>query len=173
MESASLFRTASGSTLHLWQCPHLSGTDADKRLPATERDRVRLPQCAWTKDEIAGVGRAYYPTLDAAMEALPIPVENRPRVRELVAAIPFEHMWIPSIGRYVGLGPADGPAVAYVNIGFLEIHRADGGYDRELFPNFGGGSNGSAQARNPEPPTVLCPIHHIALPASGICDDCA
>lgn len=34
-------------------------------------------------------------------------------------------------------------------------------------------ARGKVRSRVDDPPGALCPIHHIAVPASGICDDCA
>lgn len=167
-----LYRTAGGTSLHLLSCPHLQVTSEEKRIAVAPADQAGIPPCKWTADELAGTGRRYFTTLDEAFEALPVPLDNRARVREILATQKFDRFWLTNGGQYIGVGPTGGPAAAYVNRGFIGVRQPTGGYEQEQFPNYGGGSRGSSGSRSAEVPTTPCPKCRMALPATGKCDEC-
>jgi len=168
-----LFRTKHGSNLHLFSCAHLQDTPVEDRLQVddAEHDETRL--CRWTADELNGTGRRYFSGLEEAMEALPLSLENRRSAREIVGAAEFDRVWIPGSQQYIALAGESGPASIYVNRGFADV-RTDSGYDRTVFPSSqrrSGATNSRSQAGAER--HEVCPIHHMAVPASGVCDDCA
>lgn len=169
---STLYRTATGTSLHLPSCKHLQDTPVENRIAVAPGDQLELQVCTWSADELAGTGRRYFDTLDSAFEALPVPVDNRIRIREILAQLRFDLVWIPNGGQYIAVGLSGSVATAYVNRGFVDVRLPDGGYDRELFANYGGGSAGSGGPASPDLPVQVCPQCHVALPATGKCDDC-
>ncbi|ROS79129.1 hypothetical protein [Cellulomonas sp. PhB143] len=168
----TLYRVSPSGRLHIPGCSHLQVTDRDKLVEASPEDRARLELCSECGDEIRGVGRRTFASLDAALEALPLAVENRPRVREIVRDVEHSRVWIPNGGSYVALGYTDGrPAAAYVNRGFVDVRdeSLSPPYERHELPNFAGRGIGGAAGRA-ERPTATCPQCHMSLPASGVCE---
>ncbi|MFP3712659.1 hypothetical protein [Puerhibacterium sp. TATVAM-FAB25] len=161
----TLVRVKTGDTVHVPTCPHLSWTTktTDVTDPA-EVARWRL--CTACESELAGRGRTPYPDLERAMEALPVPLDNRPMVRQLFADHDAELIWIPHSGSYIGAG---GPQVRtrYIGKGYVWI---DG---RTHWLPVSGESRGRASGGRTEPQEVLCPTCQMVLPATRICDTCS
>ena len=117
-------------------------------------------------------GRRYFATLHAAMEALPVPVEVRGQVLRLGIG-EFDRVWIPAGREYVALAE-DGQNVAwYVNRTFADRYVGPKQYARTEFSNFVGRAGGAKGAAVAAQHAAVCPVHHIQLPASGVCDECA
>src|SRR5690606_4364217 len=91
----SLFRVPTGKMLHARECQHLTEKSLALLEPATELDLAKLPICSSCRDALSTGGRAHYPSFDAALEALPVPVEHRPRMREIAATLDTAQVWIP------------------------------------------------------------------------------
>lgn len=172
-ESVVLFRTKARGRLHIMGCTHLTTTDPTQYVEADARDRAELELCTECDREIRGVGRIEYPSFDAACEALNLPVENRPRMREIAARLEYSRVWAPQGRSYVAVGHLDGrAAVAYFNRGFVDVHRESGGYEREEMPNYAGPSGATRRGVAEERAHPVCPGCGMQLPATGICDDC-
>ncbi len=167
-----LYRTAAGKSLHLPSCAHLQDTPIENRIPVPLNDHPELPVCTWTADELAGNGRRYFETLDSAFEALPVPIENRIRVREILTALSFDRVWIPNGGQYVAVGLSGSAAAAYINRGFIEVRLPEGRYEQERFANYGGGSGSSSGLPTVALAAKPCPTCNLEMPATGRCDDC-
>lgn len=165
--------------LHWGTCASLDGQARQSLTIATAEQRNELPPCRYCWGAIGDVNRDPYTSLDAAMEALPLAIENRARAREIIAneaaqrEIPYPFLWIPPSRQYIGMssGPG-GVAVAYVNRGFVEIHRGAGTYHREVLPTHGASSGGARSGRSGASEQAVCPKCFTQLPATGRCDTC-
>lgn len=163
--------TQDANMLHTRECPHLGRQALAALVPATEEQQEQLHTCSSCRDILDGGRRATFEDLGEAMEALPLPVENRARVREIAAELTYSQIWIPASRSYIAVAGTPGTAaLAYINKGFVDIRRSVGGYDREVLPlsRAGGGRASGAVSR----PRALCSRCYTMLPASGICDTC-
>lgn len=84
--------------------------------------------------------------------------------------------YVPPSGGYVGCVDACGRVVMTVYPGFVEFKRdlappdrPDLDYPGLLLSTFRPHASPTAP---PDEGQQVCPIHHIALPLTGICDDC-
>lgn len=130
-----------------------------------------------------GENRTYFESLDAAMQALPVPVERREVVRALVSAGPAD-IWIPERSPYIAVRPHGEKLVRqYVNKSFVDLRLAPSTYERTDVvggvagtPWLTGGSPGVAASARPAMVPLApasCPVHHVQLPGNGVCDECA
>jgi len=165
--SIPLFRSAGGKNLHLRGCPHFQATDDAGVFPASDDDIATYLVCKWSADEIAGVGRRYFDTLDAALEAYHAPVNNRPQMRAVAAELTYDKIWMPQSGSYIGIALGDSQAQVY--FGKTYIWR-DG--VTETLPGYTAGAGGGTQ-QSRERAAEVCPTCHEQLPATGRCDNCA
>ncbi|PWD49919.1 hypothetical protein C8046_03705 [Serinibacter arcticus] len=131
-----------------------------------------LEPCVWTADELAGTGREYFDDPEAALEALPLALENRPAARELIATHDHDEIWIPNSRQYIAFAPTGRSGLLFVNRGFADVRVGAGAYARTEFPTFSGGSPATGRSARAVAEPVVCPVHHMTLPASGLCDDC-
>lgn len=157
-----LIRTVGGGKLHIRGCSHFS-TTSELRV-ATEQDAASLELCTACAAELNGQGRTAFDSVDSAMEAFNMPVEARTRVRELVAHVVADRVWIPYSRSYIALGK-DGTRALYIGKTYVWI-------DGELttLPGYApGGGGGTATAERAIP---VCPTCGLELPRTGICDDC-
>lgn len=115
--------------------------------------------------------REYFEGVETAMEALPVPLEDRAVVRELIRAVPHDQVWINPARGYIAVSHGGEPVGAYINRGFVDV-RDGADYRRTELSGYARGGR-AAQARAPERAVVTCPVHHVALPASGVCDECS
>lgn len=171
MDVPTLYRTAHGGKLHRLECIHLADTDPATLVPEGPGDREALQICATCQAVLGGAERHLYATFDEALEALPIPLDNRARCRELAATVDHTDVWIPNSRAYIALGNHRG-VVAYFNVGYADMQPPGGAPWREEFPNFASSSASSANTYRARVVEKSCPVHHITLPGSGICDDC-
>ncbi|MDR7384400.1 hypothetical protein [Promicromonospora iranensis] len=167
----SLFRVPKGKMLHARECQHLTEKSLAVLEPATELDVAKFPICSSCRDALSTGGRELFSSFDVALEALPVPVEHRPRMRKIVSGLHRVRIWIPASRSYIAVSPGAGvSASAYFNKGFVDVHQEDGGYKREWMPGHASSGTSSKVSQAPEP--LVCPIHSVQLPATGICDDC-
>ena len=167
-----LFRVPKGEMLHARECQHLTEKSLALLKQATELDAAKFPICSSCRAALSTGGRELFTSFDAALEALPVPVEHRVRMREIVSGFDRVRVWIPASRSYIAVSPGAGvSASAYFNKGFVDVHQEDGGYKREWMP--GHAPSGTSSAASQAPERQVCPIHFVQLPATGICDDCA
>lgn len=171
IDAPTLFRTPSGTLLHLPACPHLLDTDPGVLVEVSVAEFETYTVCKTCEPELEGRGATRFDSFEDALEALPVPLENRPRCREIASTLTYDRIWIPASRPYVAVGNGGG-VVAYFAVGYVYVQAPGEEHWREEFPNFGGSTGGSRERRADQQVTV-CPVHQIALPASGVCDDCA
>ena len=159
----SLLRTVGGARLHIAPCPHILGVAVSVASPA---DRLAMSVCSWCRKELDGVGRRYFGTLDDAMRYFGTHVGTEGLVREALRFVDHDEVWVPNSGSYIALG-REGAGVAWIGKTYVVPRR---GVLVEL-PGYEPGSGGGSVRM--ERPTETCPVHHLELPLSGFCDDCA
>jgi hypothetical protein len=80
-------------------------------------------------------GAVYYDSLDEAMEALKVPIENRSIARDLVPHGPVE-IWIPPASTYIAIKPQGDRGVRiYVNRRLIDRKLAPNKYERTWMRN--------------------------------------
>jgi hypothetical protein len=161
------------SLLHTRECPHLTVARLAVLEPATPDEIATMNVCSSCRAILDGGRRRTFATVDAALEAFQAPVENRPLIRELVAGLPQEYVWMPAGGSYVGISAELGAeAAAYINKGFVDVHAAEGEYQRAWLPTNGAGGSRGRSSQHGDRPVKVCPTCQTALPATGRCDTC-
>lgn len=172
-ETADLTLSVTGDIemLHTTECPHLGTASLAALVPATTEQLEELPVCSSCRGILDGARRSTYTTLDQALEAFQMPLENRPRAREVAAGLAFSRVWIPASGSYIGVGgPPGTPAAAYFGKGYVALRLPEGGYETEWLPvnGAGGGRSSSGHAER----VNLCSTCFTQLPATNVCDNC-
>ncbi|MDN4489247.1 hypothetical protein QQX13_00215 [Demequina sp. SYSU T00068] len=133
--------------------------------------------------------REYFASLDRALEAQQLPLENRPLVREIASKIPYDRIYVPRQSRaYIALvEPDSGKIVAAIHSGYVSIHTSVAGaledytlyadteasawWWIELPVNSIRDGGQTMTAREPRDHGT-CPTCFVALPATGRCDTC-
>lgn len=161
----TLVRTKGGGKVHVPACSHLSWTSELVEI-TDAAEAASLELCSACESELSGRGRTTYPDLERAMEALPVPLPNRPMVRQLLEDHNAPLIWIPYSRSYIGTG-GQNIKTRYVGKGYVWI-------DGETFwlpvsSEYRGGGSGGRSEREP----AVCPTCKFVLPATGICDDCS
>ena len=157
-----LVRTVGGQRLHIPVCPHLLRVPV---VAATCEDLETMSVCHWCRQELDGVGRTYFDTLDDAMRFFGTHAGTEKAIRDAVRFVKHDQIWVPHSKSYIALG-LDGAGVAWIGKTYVETE----GLFVEL-PDYRPGSGGGA-ARSVFP-TPLCPTCFLELPVTGICDDCS
>ena len=112
-----------------------------------------------------------FASLDAAMEALPVPVEVRAQVRQIVTE-PYAHIWIPASGGYIAMGDSRTKVAWYVMKTLVRRFLGDGLFEPTELANHGGRTlNNPAPAAHAQQVST-CPTCFMQLPTSGLCDNC-
>lgn len=118
-------------------------------------------------------GRTYFTSLEAALSDFAPPVENRPRIRELVAAIDSESIYIPPSRTYIAIVPRSGGRIVAIHYGYVDgLRDADGVLYGEALPVNALRDGGSTRVDRADETQGVCPSCFIALPTSGVCDAC-
>ncbi|GGC18221.1 hypothetical protein GCM10010972_34300 [Cellulomonas carbonis] len=141
-------------------------------MPASADQLELLAMCSSCRDILDGARRRTFATLDAALEALPVPVENRARMRQIAAGLTIAQVWIPPSGSYIAVAAEGQAASAYFNKGFVDVRREAGGYDRHEMPSYRSGSRSGVRDSSAGVQVALCPSCFMQLPANGACDAC-
>jgi hypothetical protein len=157
-----LVRTASGRGLHLADCPHVRGCAVHVAVP---EELDYLPVCGWSQAELDGVGRRYFATLSDAMRCFGTHVGTERAIRESVAAVLHDQIWVPNSGAYIALG-LNGVVTGCIGKSYVQLH---GGRLLTL-SDYASGSGGGVSA---EPRYgAVCPRCRLSLPLTGRCDEC-
>lgn len=157
----TLFRTATGTRVHLPECPHLLGTDPH---PASASERLQHPLCDWSRAQVGGFGREHFDDVEGAVRRVGVPVEAHDAVLDALRFVEHDEVWVVHSLTYGALG-REGRAVA----GFGKTYYWVG--DRRVnLPSYVESSRSGYHERGPygEP----CPVCHVTLPLTGVCDDC-
>jgi hypothetical protein len=131
-----LFRSAAGTRLHIRGCPHTGESDL---TVATERDRDRLPVCAWCRAELDGEGRTYFDSLEEALDFFGAPKHAKAELAHLLLAVTHDGVYVPYSRSYVAV-LQDGAVAAWAGKTYVEY--AD---DRPMvtLPDYAPGGGGA------------------------------
>lgn len=162
MTEPQFFATATGGRKHLAQCPHLLDKVVLEVPVSDER-----PVCDGCQKEIAGHGRTYFDDLDAALDVYRAPVENRHLIKQHLADVVFDQIWMPYSDSYVALG-RQGRGVAWTGKNYVEPVPGT----RVLLPGYAGAQHGAGQPNPNAAWGPICPETFIAHPVNGACPDC-
>lgn len=157
-----LFRTASGRGLHLADCPHVRGCAVHV---AVREELDCLPVCGWSQSELDGVGRRYFATLDDAMRCFGTHVGTERSIRDSVATVLHDQIWVPNSAAYIALG-LNGVVTASIGKSYVQLH--DGRLVALSDYTSGSGGGVPSEARYGAP----CPGCRLSLPLTGRCDEC-
>jgi hypothetical protein len=155
------FRTATGTRVHRPECPHLVGTDAHAATPS---ERLQHPVCDWSRAQEEGHGREHFATVEDAMRRVGVPVEAHDAVLDALRFVQHDEVFTVHSLTYGALG-RDGRTVA----GFGKTYYWVGG-ERINLPSYVDSSRSGHTA--PQVYGDVCPTCHLALPLTGVCDDC-
>ena len=108
-------------------------------------------------------GRTYFDDLESAMRYYRVPVKAQATVRQTLAAIAYDQLWVPPSKTYIAVAHA-GEVMAWVHKGHIGI---PGSANVEL-PGFRERSRGPRTA-HAQRKAQLCPVHHLELAATGVC----
>lgn len=155
--------------LHKVDCPHLVAERLAQLRPATDDELTTFEACT----SCLNGKRTGFESIEPALEALPMPLENRARVREIFRALTVTKIWVPASRQYIAVAPSPGDsAVAYFNRTFVDVHEEDGGYAREYLPSASQSPTGATARRADERQNDTCTMCGMQLPNTGRCDDC-
>jgi hypothetical protein len=157
-----LYRTVGGARLHIAECPHIIGVDVQL---ATAADRLAMAVCHWCRQELDGVGRTYFDTLEDAMRDFGTHAGTEPLIRDALRFVDWDQIWVPYSRSYIALG-REGLGVAWVGKTYVELQ---GGTFVEL-PDYVAGSGGGAERHDRV--GHECPKCHLTMPLTGRCDGC-
>jgi len=162
MNEIELFRTATGSRVHLTMCPHFESDTV--RIRATGVEVETLGICDWSQAEIDGVGRTYHDTIEEALEDKGVPHHLRPELTRLLGLVEYETIYVPNSRTYVAVG-RDGRAVAWAGTTFVGYIDRPAVYLPEYVAGAGGGATGREAAWGD-----VCPDCFTARSVTGSCN---
>ena len=154
-----LVSTVGGQKLHLPECPHLLRVPV---VAAAPEDLATLAVCHWCRQELDGVGRTYFDTLEEAMRFFGTHAGTETAIRDAVRFIQRDQIWVPYSKAYIALG-REGAGVAWIGKTYVAT--------RDLFvelPDYRPGGGGGAARPVPEP--SFCEVCFLQLPVAGTCD---
>ena len=155
------FRTATGTRVHRPECPHLVGTDAH---PASPAERLQHPVCDWSRAQDEGYGREHFDTVDDAMRRLGVPVEAHDTIVSALRFVRHDEVFTVNSLTYGALG-SRGRTVAGFGKTFYWV-----GDQRINLPSYVDSSRSGHTS--PKVYGDICPSCRLALPLTGVCDDC-
>lgn len=160
-ERPTFLRTATGSRVHLDDCPHLLGTDT---RAADDAELLALPVCDWSVAQIAGYGREHLETIDDAMRRIGVPVHCRDEIVEGLKFVSHDDVYVVHSLTYAALGH-EGRIVAGFGKTYFWV-----GDTRVNLPDYVDSSRGGRT--NQRPHGDICPVHFEAMSLTGECVNC-
>ena len=159
----TLYRTAGGRRLHIEPCPDIHGAVV---TPATDDDIANMEICHWSQAELSGAGRQHVDTLEDALREFAPPSDNWQAIRDHLAGIAHDEIWITNSRSYAALG-YEGKTVAWFSKSVLrDVAKGL----RVEMPNYEAGTGGGYPfvRRAAE----LCPRRYIEMSLTGRCEYC-
>jgi hypothetical protein len=155
------FRAATGTRVHLPECPHLVGTDAHAATPA---EQLQHPVCDWSQAQLGGYGREHFDSVEDTMRRVGVPVEAHDTILHALRFVEYDEVFAVHSLTYGALG-FGGRTVA----GFGKTYYWVG--DRRVnLPAYVDSTRAGHTA--PKAYGDLCPIHFLATNLNGVCDYC-
>ena len=161
IEDTVLFRTTTGTRVHLPQCPHL--VDADVHA-STTAERLLHPVCDWSQAQLGGYGREHFDGIEDALRRVGVPVEAHATILAALRFVEFDEVFAVHSLTYGALG-FQGRTVA----GFGKSYYWVGGRRVNLPAYVDSSRSGHTEAKNYG---GICPVHNLATGLNGTCDFC-
>jgi len=158
----TLVRTETGAKLHIAECPHIIGSEIRE---ATAAERLAMELCTWSRAELDGVGRTYCDSLGDAMRLFGTHSGTERLIGDALRFVSHDQIWLPNSQSYVALG-LEGRGVAWFGKTYVVPHT---GEFLEL-PGFRESGGGGAPLD--EQVGEICPVHHMTMSLTGVCDLC-
>jgi hypothetical protein len=98
--SVVLYRTDTGNRLHLPDCTHLRGVDI---IAATAAERETMAICSLCRNELDGVGRTRFETIEAALVDTGAPQHARAELTRLLNEVEWEDVYTPNSKSYAAV----------------------------------------------------------------------
>jgi hypothetical protein len=157
----TFFRTATGSRVHLPDCPHIQGTDAHV---ADAAERVALRVCEWSLAQIEGHGREHFDTIEDAMRRIGVPVQGHDEIARGIHFVTHDDVYVVHSLTYAALGH-EGRIVAGFGKTYYWV-----GDSRVNLPDYVDSSRGAHTVRSAY--GDLCPVHFEVMSLTGVCGSC-
>lgn len=157
----AFFRTATGSRMHLRDCPHLNGTDAHV---ADDAERLALPVCEWSVAQIEGYGREHFETIDEAIRRIGVPVQGHDAIAQGLKFVTHDDVYVVHSLTYAALG-REGRIVAGFGKTYYWV-----GDSRVNLPDYVESSRWGHAARVAQ--GDVCPVHFEVMSLTGECGSC-
>lgn len=155
------FRTVTGTRVHRPECPHLFGTEVH---PATAAERLQHPVCDWSQAQEGGYGREHFDAVEDAMRRVGVPVEAHATIVNALRFVQHDEVFTVHSLTYGALG-AGGRTVAGFGKTYYWVD------DRRInLPAYVESSGAGRHA--PKAYGADCPICNLAMPLTGVCDNC-
>jgi len=159
-----LYVTYAAGKLHIRPCPHLQ--DTKEPTLATDDQRRDNELCSWCRKEISGEGRRYFDNLEDGLRAFGhVSDESLRPIRDAVAGVEHDTVWIPPSGSYLALGRA-GIGIAWIGWGYVAV-KGRPLVELPWFQQPSGGGQAAEQAWG-----ELCEVHFVEKSVTGACDLC-
>ena len=104
-----MFRTSTGTRVHLPQCPHLVGTDAHA---ASRPSGLQHPVCDWSQAQLGGYGREHFDAIEDAMRRVGVPVERTTTILAALRFVEYDEVFAVHSLTYGALAPRAAPSPA-------------------------------------------------------------
>ena len=157
--TSELYRTETGSRLHIPACYHVHGVPL---FEASAEDRASLPVCSWCQAELDGVGRTPYAMLREALIGFGAYGDTWTLIERALADVEHDEIWIPNSRAYVALGYR-GRGVAWVGKTYVQTREG-------AFTALDGYAPGSGcGSKPPERFGDVCPRCCMVKPLTGEC----
>jgi hypothetical protein len=156
-----VFRTATGTRVHLPECPHLVGTAPHE---ASAAERLLHSLCDWSQAQIDGFGREHFDDIDGAMRRVGVPVEAHGAILEALRFVDFDEVWVVHSLTYGALGRG-GRAVASFGKTYYQV-----GDRRVNLPTYVDSARSGHHEQGPH--GDLCPVHFLTRSLTGECGLC-
>ena len=157
----TLFRTVAGSRVHLPDCPHLNGTDAQA---ADDAALLALPVCEWSVAQIEGYGREHMESIDDAMRRIGVPVQSHDEIVQGLKFVTHDDVYVVHSLTCAALGH-EGRVVAGFGKTYYWV-----GVRRVNLPGY------VESSRSGHVPRValgdVCPVHFEVMSLTGECGGC-
>lgn len=165
ISNETLYFTHAQGKLHVRQCPHIHGVEPLHEATAEQVSEKQV--CTWCARELAGEGRTYFDTLDDALRDFGhVSDEAHRLIREALAGIDYDEVYVPGSRSYIALG-SQGLGVAWIGVGFVE-RKGQPTVELPWFvPTAGGGARQTEELRGD-----VCEIHFVERSVTGECELC-
>jgi hypothetical protein len=157
----TFFRTATGSRVHLHDCPHLLGSATHA---AGAAELLALPVCEWSAAQIEGYGREHFDTIDDAIRRIGVPAQGHGEIVQGLKFVTYDDVFVVHSLTYAALGH-EGRIVAGFGKTYFWV-----GDTRVNLPDY---VESTRHGRTDQGTYGdICPVHFEAMSLTGECGRC-